>query len=71
MKKAYAAVAIGMPPDEFFTVIQSDPAAVASFAHDPRLSFVAGGLPVVVDGDVAGAVGVAGAHDRSGGPTHR
>ena len=61
MKKAYAAAAMGMPPDEFFTVIQSDPAAVASFAHDPRLSFVAGGLPVVVDGDVAGAVGVAGA----------
>jgi uncharacterized protein GlcG (DUF336 family) len=61
MKKAYAAAAMGMPPDEFFTVIQSDPAAVASFAHHPRLSLVAGGLPVVVDGDVAGAVGVAGA----------
>jgi uncharacterized protein GlcG (DUF336 family) len=61
MKKAYAAAAMGMPPDEFFTVIESDPAAVASFAHHPRLSFVAGGLPVVVNGDVAGAVGVAGA----------
>ena len=35
MKKAYAAAAMGMPPDEFFTVIQSDPAAVASFVHHP------------------------------------
>jgi uncharacterized protein GlcG (DUF336 family) len=61
MKKAYAAAAMGMPPDDFFNVIQSDPAAVASFAHHPRLNFMAGGLPVVVDGDVAGAVGVAGA----------
>ena len=61
IKKAYAAAAIGMPPDDFFTVIQSDQAAVASFAHHPRLNFVAGGLPVVVAGEVAGAVGVAGA----------
>jgi hypothetical protein len=48
-----------MPPYEFFTVIQSDPGAVASFAHHPRSSFLAGGLPVVVNGD--GGVGVPGA----------
>jgi uncharacterized protein GlcG (DUF336 family) len=58
---AYAAAAIGMPPDEFFTVIESDPAAVASFAHRPGFALIAGGLPVVVGGEVAGAVGVAGA----------
>jgi uncharacterized protein GlcG (DUF336 family) len=59
--KAYAAAAIGMPPDEFFTAIESDPAAIASFANRPGLALIAGGLPVVVDGEVAGAVGVAGA----------
>jgi uncharacterized protein GlcG (DUF336 family) len=59
--KAYAAAAIGMPPDEFFTAIESDPAAVASFANRPGLALIAGGVPVVVDGEVAGAVGVAGA----------
>ena len=59
--KAYAAVAIGMPPDEFFTIIESNPAAVASFANRPDLALIAGGLPVVVDGEVAGAIGVAGA----------
>src|SRR5580693_4925566 len=61
MNKAYAAAAIGMPPDDFFAAIEADPAAVASFANRPGLALVAGGLPVLADGDVAGAIGVAGA----------
>ena len=58
--KAYAAAAIGMPPDEFFAAIESDGAAVASFANRPGLVLIAGGLPVVVEGQLADAVGVAG-----------
>jgi glc operon protein GlcG len=61
MNKAYAAAAIGMPPDEFYAAIESDGAAVASFANRPGLALIAGGLPVVAEGQVAGAVGVAGA----------
>ena len=61
MNKAYAAAAIGMPPDDFFSAIEADAAAVASFANRPGLALVAGGLPVLADGDVAGAIGVAGA----------
>jgi uncharacterized protein GlcG (DUF336 family) len=61
MNKAYAAAAIGMPCDEFYAAIESDSAAVASFATRAGLALIAGGLPVVVDGQVAGAVGVAGA----------
>jgi glc operon protein GlcG len=61
MNKAYAAAAIGMPPDDFFAAIEADPAAVASFANRPGLALLAGGLPVLADGDVAGAIGVAGA----------
>jgi glc operon protein GlcG len=61
MNKAYAAAAIGMPPDDFYEAIQSDAAAVASFATRPGLALIAGGLPVIVDGQVAGGVGVAGA----------
>jgi glc operon protein GlcG len=61
INKAYAAAAIGMPPDDFFTAIEADPAAVASFANRPGLALIAGGLPVLVDGQVAGAIGVAGA----------
>jgi len=59
--KAYAAAAIGMPPDDFYSAIESDGAAVASFATRPGMALIGGGLPVVVDGQVTGAVGVAGA----------
>ncbi len=61
VNKAYAAAAIGMPPDEFYTAIESDGAAVAEFAMRPGLALVAGGLPIIAEGRVAGAVGVAGA----------
>jgi len=59
--KAYAAAAIGMPPDDFYAVIESDSAAAAEFATRPGLALIAGGLPVLADGSVAGAIGVAGA----------
>ena len=52
--KAYAAVATGMPPDEFYGAIETDGAAVAWFASHPGLALVAGGIPVIADGRVAG-----------------
>lgn len=61
LNKAYAAAAIGMPTDDFFAAIEADSAAVASFATRPGLALIAGGVPIVVDGQVAGAIGVAGA----------
>jgi len=61
VSNAYAAAAIGMPPDEFYAAIESDGAAVASFATRPGLALIGGGIPVVADGQVARAVGVAGA----------
>ena len=59
--KAYAAAAIGMPGDAFFSAIKEDAAAVASFASRPGLALIAGGIPLLVDNAVVGAVGVAGA----------
>ena len=61
INKAYAAAAIGMPPDDFYSAIESDAAAVAEFGTRPGLALIAGGLPVIADGRVAGAIGVAGA----------
>jgi uncharacterized protein GlcG (DUF336 family) len=61
INKAYTAAAIGMPPDEFFSAIEADGAAVASFASRPGLALIAGGLPILDGGTVAGAIGVAGA----------
>jgi uncharacterized protein GlcG (DUF336 family) len=59
--KAHAAVAIGLPPDDFFLAIKDDPAAVANFTTRPGVALIAGGLPVVVDGVVIAGIGVAGA----------
>jgi glc operon protein GlcG len=59
--KAYAAAAVGMPPDDFYSAIETDAAAVAEFATRPGLALIAGGLPLISDGAVAGAIGVAGA----------
>ena len=61
LNKAYAAAAIGMPPDDFYAAIESDAAAVASFSTRPGLALIAGGMPILEDGSVAGAVGIAGA----------
>ena len=47
VSKAYAATAIGMPPDDFYAAIESDGAAVASFATRPGLALIGGGMPVV------------------------
>jgi uncharacterized protein GlcG (DUF336 family) len=61
INKAYAAAAIGLPTDDFYTAIEGDAAAVASFATRPGLALIAGGIPIHVNNAVAGAVGVAGA----------
>jgi len=61
INKAYAAASIGMPPDDFYGAIEFDGAAVAEFATRPGLALIAGGLPLLADGRVAGAIGVAGA----------
>ena len=59
--KAYAAAAIGMPGDDFYQAIKEDVAAVASFASRPGLALIAGGVPLIVEDELVGGVGVAGA----------
>jgi uncharacterized protein GlcG (DUF336 family) len=50
-----------MPGDDFYAAIESDGAAVAEFATRPGLALIAGGLPILSGGRVAGGIGVAGA----------
>jgi uncharacterized protein GlcG (DUF336 family) len=59
--KAYAAASLGVPSDDFFKDVESEPAAMHEFCTRDDLSLIGGGVPVLADGDVAGAIGISGA----------
>jgi glc operon protein GlcG len=61
LNKAYSVANFnGMPTDRWWSILKDDPALVAGFPETSRLVIFAGGVPVVVDGQVVGAVGVSG-----------
>lgn len=61
-RKAYTAAVTSMPTS-IFAKFAADPAMAASPPHavDPQLLAAPGGLPIVVDGEVIGGIGVGGA----------
>ncbi|MET9264291.1 heme-binding protein [Amycolatopsis sp. NPDC004079] len=61
--KAYTAASSAMPTEKWSEVLDADPVlrTAAPTAID-RLVGMGGGLPIVVDGELAGAIGVSGAH---------
>lgn len=59
--KAYSvAILGGAPTDKFFDVIKDDPAVREGIVHQHRLIAFGGGLPLMVDGNFVGAIGVSG-----------
>jgi uncharacterized protein GlcG (DUF336 family) len=62
IKKAATAAAVGTPTQAFWEFVGADPALTSGLAHDPDLLALGGGAPVIVDGEVVGAVGVSGGH---------
>ena len=59
--KAYSVTAFnGMPTAEWWPMIGENPALAEGLAHTERLVVFGGGVPVIVDGAVVGAVGVSG-----------
>src|SRR6201991_5021892 len=58
--KAYTAV-FGVPTQDFFDFIQRDPSLLAGIPTLPRVAAWGGGLPIKVNGEIVGAVGVSGA----------
>jgi uncharacterized protein GlcG (DUF336 family) len=61
--KAYTAVGFGMPSGAWHDFIKDDPPLALGAADGiDRLVIFAGGFPIVVDGEVVGAVGVSGGH---------
>jgi glc operon protein GlcG len=59
--KALTAASSGMATDEFGAFAANEPAVLAAISAKPGFNVLPGGLPIVVDGFTAGAIGVAGA----------
>lgn len=57
--KAYTAL-LGAPSQDFFNRIKDNPALLAGVPHIPRIVTFGGGLPIRIDGVIAGAIGVSG-----------
>lgn len=60
LSKAYTSAATGAPTAAVHEFIKSDAGSLLSMPHMPRFTVVAGGLPIAIDGAIAGAVGVSG-----------
>jgi len=58
--KAYTAL-FGVPTQDFFDFIQRDPSLLAGIPTLTRVAAYGGGLPIRVDGELVGAIGVSGA----------
>lgn len=59
--KAYTVAAFnGVPTHAWFGLIEAEPALREGMVHRDRLVIFAGGVPVTVDGEMVGAVGVSG-----------
>ncbi|MES9943021.1 MAG: heme-binding protein [Candidatus Thiodiazotropha sp. 6PLUC2] len=61
--KAYTAVSFGFPTSEWMSAIGDQPALREGLVQRDRLVIFGGGLPIRVDGELVGAVGVSGASE--------
>lgn len=58
--KAYTVAAFGLPTHEWFEMIKDEPALLHGIVKSDRLIVFGGGIPIRVDGELVGAVGVSG-----------
>ncbi len=60
IRKARTAL-LGLPSGVMGKAMEGDATALASFAQLPDMAFLGGGIPISVEGDLVGAIGVGGA----------
>jgi len=58
--KAYTVTAFGLPTHEWFEMIKDEPALLRGIVKTDRLIVFGGGVPILVEGELVGAVGVSG-----------
>jgi uncharacterized protein GlcG (DUF336 family) len=60
--KAFTAAAYSMPTHVWYEFIKDDPPLLHGITHTPRLIIFGGGFPIVLEGEVVGAIGISGGH---------
>jgi uncharacterized protein GlcG (DUF336 family) len=60
--KAFTAASFGMPTHAWYDFIKDDPPLLHGITHTPRLIVFGGGFPIVLDGEMVGAIGLSGGH---------
>ncbi len=60
--KAYTAACFSIPTHAWFDFIKDDPPLLHGITHTPRLIVFGGGFPIVVKGEMIGAIGLSGGH---------
>lgn len=66
--KAYTVTAFGVPTHEWWNNIREDPTLLHGVIKTDRLIIFGGGVPILADGEIVGAIGVSGGspeQDRS------
>lgn len=58
--KAATAVGFGLATDQWYGAIEHDPPLLHGVTAIPNFMMIGGGIPIVVDGGIVGAVGVSG-----------
>lgn len=58
--KAYTVAAFGLPTHEWWPILEADESLKTGIVKTDRLVVFGGGVPVLVDGELVGAIGVSG-----------
>ncbi|MDP4105991.1 MAG: heme-binding protein [Bacillota bacterium] len=58
--KAYTAAAFGIPTSEWYPLIEKEPSLLHGIVHTDRLTVFEGGIPLYINNQIAGGVGVSG-----------
>ncbi len=62
-QKAYTAIGFGMPTgDAWYGFIKDDPILMNGAGSLKNFTLLGGGSPIMIDGDLTGAIGVSGGH---------
>jgi len=60
--KAFTSASYGLPTHVWYEFIKDDPPLLHGITHTPRLIVFGGGFPIVLEGEMVGAIGISGGH---------